>query len=70
MITPTYPQIINNSLSNPTASTAAKAATAAPDTDEAAAVTAVADEALAASVGFVNNFIDTGTGYIFIYIFC
>ena len=69
MITPTYPKPINNSLSNPTASEDAEAATAAPETEEAA-VTAVADEALAATVGFVNNFIDSGMSYIFIiYIF-
>ncbi len=61
MITPTYPKIINNFLSNPTA------AKAAPVTDEAA-VTAVANEALAAKFGFVNNFIETGTGYSFIYL--
>ncbi len=47
MITPTYPKIFNNFLSNPTA------AKAAPVTDEAA-VTTVANEALAAKV---NNFI-------------
>ncbi|MCP4053944.1 MAG: hypothetical protein GY739_12930 [Mesoflavibacter sp.] len=61
MTTPTYPKIINNSLSNPTA------AIAASDTDEAA-VTAVSYEALAAKVGFVNNFIETGTGYSLFYL--